>query len=179
MECSVFRMPDGVVVGASAIEGQGVFATRVFGKGEIVLTIDDSRIVDDASPLQNGEDRRHCDYIAGGTVVLMQLPERYINHSCDPNTYVRTVMGVRRVFARGDIAPGEEITYDYSVNGSGDTVWQCHCGAARCRHEIHSDFFHLSIEFQQEYLPQLEEWFQKERAVEVEHLRALLSRTNR
>ena len=170
-------MPDGVVVGASAIEGQGVFATRAFRKGEIVLIIYDSRIVDDASPLKRGEDRRHCDYIAAGRVVLMQPPERYINHSCDPNTYVRTVMGERQVLVRRDIAPGEEITYDYCVNGGGDTVWQCHCGAARCRHEIHSDFFHLPIELQGEYLPELESWFQTERAAEMKRLQALLSST--
>jgi hypothetical protein len=69
------------------------------------LRIDDSRVVTDEHPLdeRRGEYARHCDYLAGGKVVLMQPPERYINHSCDPNTFVRTVDGGRYVLARRDI----------------------------------------------------------------------------
>jgi hypothetical protein len=89
----------------------------------------------------------------------MQFPERHINHSCDPNVYVRTVNGRRLVIALRDIAEGAEIAYDYCINGSGDTVWTCHCGAARCRRSIHSDFFHLPPALQQEYLPLLDDWF--------------------
>lgn len=170
-------MPDRVVVGASKINGQGVFAKTAFRQGEVVLAIDDSRIVNAATPLQSGEDLRHCDYLEAGKVVLMQEPERYINHSCNPNTYVKTVSGKRVVVARRAITPGDEITYDYSVNGSGDTVWRCHCGVSRCRQDVHSDFFHLPIELQQEYLPELDDWFKKERAADVTHLRDLLSRT--
>ena len=40
----------------------------------------------------------------GGKVVLMQPPERYINHSCDPNSFVKTIDGVRHVLALLDIA---------------------------------------------------------------------------
>ncbi|MHC5034292.1 MAG: SET domain-containing protein-lysine N-methyltransferase, partial [Planctomycetota bacterium] len=85
-------------------------------------------------------------------------PERYINHSCDPNSFVRAVLGTRYVFARRDIAAGEEITYDYCVDGEGDTVWTCNCGSDRCRHTIHSDFFHLPLDLQLEYLPLLSAW---------------------
>lgn len=170
-------MPDRVVVGASKINGQGVFANAAFRPGEAVLAIDDSRVVSEAAPLKGGEDPRHRDYLEAGKVVLMQPPERFINHSCDPNTYVKTVSGKRLVIARRAIAQGEEITYDYSVNGSGDTVWHCQCGAVRCRHDVHSDFFHLPVELQQEYLPELDDWFQTERAAEVKRLREILSRT--
>ena len=163
-------MINAVVIDKSSIEGCGVFAIRPFGKSESVLTIDDSRVVNDHAPLQAGEEERHCDYLEAGRVVLMQPPERYINHSCNPNTYVKTVNGKRLVIARRVIAAGEEITYDYSINSSGDTVWFCRCGAARCRREIHSDFFHLPIEFQREYLPLLDDWFRKERSADVAHL---------
>lgn len=164
------NMSNAVVVHESSIEGSGVFATRSFRKNEAVLAIDDSRVVNDDAPLQPGEDARHCDYLEGGRVVLMQPPERYINHSCDPNTYVKTVNGKRLVIARRDIVPGEEITYDYSINGGGDTIWLCSCDAGRCRRQIHSDFFHLPIEFQREYLPLLDDWFRKERAKDIAQL---------
>ena len=158
----------------SKIDGHGVFADRPFLKGETLLEIDDSRIVDELHPLGPGEDLRHCDYLAHGKVVLMRPPERYINHCCQPNTYVKTVNGTRRVIALHNIAAGEEITYDYCINSGGDTVWNCHCGAERCRHAIHSDFFHLPIELQREYLPLLDDWFREERAAEVDRLRNLI-----
>ncbi|HVP48167.1 MAG TPA: SET domain-containing protein-lysine N-methyltransferase [Bryobacteraceae bacterium] len=158
---------------SSPIEGLGVFAIRPFQTGETILEIDDSRVVDQLHPLIAGDDARHCDYLAGGRVVLMQSPERHINHSCDPNAFVRTVAGRRLVIALRDIAAREEVTYDYCINGSGNTVWTCRCGASRCRREIHSDFFHLPLELQVEYLPLLDDWFREERAADVARCRNL------
>ena len=70
----------------SPIHGTGVFSSAPFSPGEIVLRIDDSRVVTDADPLDpaRGEFEHHCDYLAGGKVVLMQPPERFINHSLRP-----------------------------------------------------------------------------------------------
>lgn len=147
-----------------------MYAATAFEAGEVVLQIDDSRVVDDAHPLLPGECHRHCDYLAAGTVVLMQYPERHINHSCDPNVYVRTTAGDRLVVALRDIRKGEEIAYDYCINGYGDTIWTCHCGSARCRRSIHSDFFHLPLALQNEYLPLLDVWFREERAEDIEQL---------
>lgn len=148
-------------VGESSIHGLGVFAVRAFSKGDCLLAIDDSRLVTADAPLREsaGEFSHHSDYLMGGTVVLMQPPERHINHCCDPNTSVSTREGVRYVIARRDIAAGEEITMDYCVNSAGDTVWVCRCGSPRCRHNIHSDFFHLPLELQLAYLPLLDGWY--------------------
>lgn len=163
-------MTKAVVVAKSGIEGCGVFAIRPFRISDPVLVIDDSRLVNDDAPLLSGEEQRHCDYLEGGRVVLMQPPERYINHSCDPNTYVKTVDGKRLVIARREIAAGEEITYDYSINSSGEIIWLCSCTAARCRGQIHSDFFHLPVDLQREYLPLLDDWFRRERAAAIARL---------
>lgn len=168
-------MRDDVVVRASGIEGLGVFAGRSFRKNDVILALDDSRVVSKDAPLQSGEQEHHCDYLESGKIILMQVPERYINHSCDPNTYVKTIDGTRLVIARREIPIGTEITYDYSVNGDGNTVWHCRCGAARCRHEVHSDFFHLPLKIQQEYLPELDDWFRRERAEDVAILLEKLS----
>jgi hypothetical protein len=108
----------------------------------------------------------------------MQFPERYINHSCDPNVYVATLDGERVVIALRDISAGEEIAYDYCINGGGDTLWTCHCGAGRCRRTIHSDFFHLPAQLQLEYLPLLDMWFQNERSAEIEQFRKRCSGLN-
>ena len=49
------------------------------------------------------------------------------------------------LFALQSITAGEEITYDYCINGSGDTLWERRCGSACCRILMHSDFFHLPL----------------------------------
>ena len=61
---------------------------------------------------------------------------RFINHSCDPNCRIEkwTVGSEFRigVFAEKDIAPGEEITYNYRFESFG-FAQTCRCGAANCR----------------------------------------------
>jgi hypothetical protein len=93
-----------VRVAASQIHGLGAFAGRAFDAGDERLLLDDSRVVTPEAPLAAGEDARHCDYLRRGKVILMRWPERHINHSCAPNTYVRTIGGVRRVPALRGIA---------------------------------------------------------------------------
>jgi SET domain-containing protein len=161
-----------VIVKESSINGLGVFALENIAKGELILAIDDSRVVTPEFPLDEskGELGYHCDYLAGGKIVLMQFPERHINHSCDPNTFVKTILGTRYVFALRPISIGEEVTGDYCINGFGDTLWQCNCGSARCRKNIHSDFFHLPYDLQIEYLPLLDSWYVEEYKEKVQEL---------
>jgi len=163
-------------VQASSIHGKGVFAKFSFDTGEIILVIDDSRIVNDVNPLRPEleEYDYHCDYLAGGTTVLMQFPERHINASCDPNAIVKTINGIRHVVARRSIAKGEEITYDYIIDCHGGDVWQCNCGSYRCRGTIVSSFFELPSEWQREYLPLLNPWFVNEHRTRIEELRQRL-----
>lgn len=169
-------MTNSVEVGASAIHGLGVFAIRAFAPGQTVHVLDDARVVDATFPLREefGEYAYHCDYLADGRTVLMPAPERHINSSCDPNTYVKTVDGLRRVIALRSIDAGEEITYDYLINCHGGEVWQCRCGAARCRGMIASSFFELPLGWQREYLPLLDDWFVAEHAEKVRDLRERL-----
>ena len=167
-------MPD-VIVAESQIHGLGVFATRDFTQNEIILAIDDTRVVDDEHPLRPefGEYGYHCDYLANNRTVLMRSPERHINSCCDPNTFVKTIDGIRHVVARRPIRSGEEITYDYIIDCHGGIVWQCSCGSGRCRRTIVSSFFELPVELQLEYLPLLNPWFVDEHRWKVDALRKL------
>ena len=72
---------DNVIVEESKIHGFGVFAARDFAVDEIIIPIDDSRIVDAEHPLRPElcEYSYHCDYLAGGKTVLMRSPERHIS----------------------------------------------------------------------------------------------------
>lgn len=60
-------------------------------------------------------------------MLWMQPPERYMNHSCDANTYV---VGRSDVALR-DILPGEEITSDYLDLDTEN--FMCNCNAENCR----------------------------------------------
>ena len=151
-----------VLVGPSNIHGLGVFAETGLTTGDMILSIDDSILVADPKQLTGDEHEYHCDYLSHGKIVLMQFPERHINYSCDPNSYVKTVGGQRLVLTWRDISKAEEVTYDYSINGYGDTLWECHCGSVLCRKWVHSDFFHLPHPRQIDYLPFLDHWFQEE-----------------
>ena len=167
---------DTIHVRLSPIQGLGVLAAKDFSKDEWILEIDDSREVTPERPLREnqGEYHHHRDYLADGKVVYMQWPERHINHSCDPNAYVKVVAETRHVFARREISADQEITYDYCIDSGGDEIWQCNCGSSRCRKTIHSDFFHLPVEYQIEYLPLLSDWFIEENREKVEELKRLV-----
>lgn len=124
-----------VRVGASAIDGQGVFAAQVIAArrkiGEIrgeSLSVDDARIratrherimIVEVSP------RRAIDFSKS------EDPMRYTNHSCAPNARLHIQQGRVEFYSLRRIEPGEEITVRY-----GDTHHEgrlvCRCGAPGC-----------------------------------------------
>jgi SET domain-containing protein len=57
---------------------------------------------------------------------------RYINHSCEPNTYMRRTATRAEFYALRDIRAGEELTVDYEDSHHEGRL-RCRCGAARCR----------------------------------------------
>ncbi len=149
-----------VEIKSSAIEGLGLFAARCFRRGERIRQINVVREITPTSPLREelGERADHCDY-PNGKIVLLGAPDRHINHSCDPNAYVRYEGECSFFVARRDIEAGEEITCDYNINITNGTAWPCHCGAVRCMGTVLGDFFHLPLAIQREYGPFLAEWF--------------------
>lgn len=95
----------------------------------------------------------------------MKSPEKFINHSCEPDSYVLTDMetGVRRTWALQNLRRGDELTWDYALN-----IWEewvaaipCHCGAKSCRRSIQGNYFTLPRESQRRYLPLLDEPFKR------------------
>jgi len=149
-----------VDVRPSGIEGLGIFATRAYRAGERIRRINVVREITPAAPLREdlGERFDHCSY-PDGKVVLFGLPDRHINHSCDPNAWELYEGDGSCLVARRNIEAGEEITCDYNVNITNGTAWPCRCGAARCLGEVRGDFFLLPEEWQREYQPLLAAWF--------------------
>jgi len=160
-----------VVVKKSRISGKGVFSSRSFSKDELILEMDDSRVVTDPSNLTKEQHEFELDYLADGKIVVMQAPERYINHSCDPNCYVKTANGIRKVFAMRDIHKGEEIVGDYSINGYNEGTFRCRCKSKNCRVIFQGNFFRLPKELQKKYLQYLDDWFVEQFKDEIGRLR--------
>jgi len=163
---------EGVYVKESTLQGKGVFAVKDFKKNDLVLEIDDTHVVEDENKLTPEQHAFDLDYLED-KIVLMQEPEKYINHSCNPNTYVKTKSGVRQVLAMRDISKGDEITYDYSINGDNEGTFECRCGSKNCRKIYQGNFFKLPIELQKHYLPYLDDWFSKKHEKEIQGIKDL------
>ncbi|MDD4938140.1 MAG: SET domain-containing protein-lysine N-methyltransferase [Candidatus Shapirobacteria bacterium] len=164
---------DNVIVKNSPVQGLGVYADKDFKIGETVLIIDDTNVVTDESKLTPQQHEYDCDYLSDGKVILMQEPEKFINHSCDPNTYVKTINNLRHVLAMRNIKKGEEITFDYSINGFNNGTFECKCGSKNCRKVYQGNFFKLSKELQLKYLPYLDDWFINDHQKEIDSLKRI------
>lgn len=116
-----------IIVKKSRISGKGIFANKTFRKGEVVQKWH-PRILS-KEELQNlPPDKLHYVlHTDDDKILFVGEPERYINHSCEPNT---RVVGETDV-AITNILPGEEITSDYS--GQGEETFQCKCGTKKCK----------------------------------------------
>jgi len=116
-----------IVIKKSKISGKGVFAARNFLKGEIVLKWNPKLLDDDSfNKLPKGE-RIYVCYI-NGRHYLMQPPERYVNHSCEANTFSKDGCDI----AARDIRQGEEITSSYGKDDVLDE-FKCNCGSKKCK----------------------------------------------
>ncbi|RYY62684.1 MAG: SET domain-containing protein-lysine N-methyltransferase [Chitinophagaceae bacterium] len=57
---------------------------------------------------------------------------RHINHSCDPNTYMRRAYRKVEFYTLRPVKKGEELTCDYGETHH-DGKLPCRCGASNCR----------------------------------------------
>src|SRR4029078_1425081 len=76
-------------------------------------------------------ERAYVDF-HDGKILLMNDPERYMNHSCKPNT----VSHNQADLAHRDIQAGEELTTDYADCNPPDFSMGCTCGSPNCRGTI-------------------------------------------
>ena len=118
-----------VIVKESEIQGKGVFAAKDFKKGEIVLDWSDSPVFTPEQAEKIPEEERKYVYYEGNKRVLVKPPARYVNHSCDPNTFCRDFCDI----AKRDIKKGEEITEDYSKENNPFFRLDCNCGSKNCK----------------------------------------------
>ena len=124
-------MPD-VLVKKSKIQGKGVFAGRNFRKGEIAMRWDTSIILTKSDARKIPVNTRKYLVHSDGMYVLTQSPEKYLNHSCTPNTMEKNHSDV----AMRNILKGEELTTDYSLDAPPHIKMKCACKSVNCKRVI-------------------------------------------
>ena len=133
------KLAAGLSIRKSPINGRGCFATRPFARRKRIAEYT-GEWNSDLEARKRARGRRHlriCDIdgrfsldgARGGNGT------HYINHSCDPNAYMKTLHGHVLFFALRDIVAGEEITIDYEETLLPDSR-RCRCGAKNCRGTI-------------------------------------------
>ncbi|MBI1385658.1 MAG: SET domain-containing protein-lysine N-methyltransferase [Rhizobiales bacterium] len=117
--------------------GHAVYATAAITEGAL-LVVWSGTLVDGATLATLPRRVRSHSLQVEDDHYLVSLTDRepadYVNHSCNPNT---GLSGQITLVALRDIAPGEEITYDYAMSdGSSYDEFPCGCGAAECRGRV-------------------------------------------
>ncbi|MEK6906880.1 MAG: SET domain-containing protein [Nanoarchaeota archaeon] len=118
-----------ILIKKSKINGKGIFANKDFKKGEVIIKWNPSELTEDKV---NKSTKKYLIKIKG-KIFLMSSPERYMNHSCEPNAYEDT--NNFQDIALRNIKKGEEITVDYGKNNYGDKM-KCNCKSKDCRKYI-------------------------------------------
>lgn len=130
------ELADGIEVRPSPIDGKGCFAAVPFRKGRKIAELTGERVARvEAARRMRGRRRLHIcalDHYWGVDASRGGNGTQYVNHSCEPNSFMRVTSGHIIIYALRDIRPGEELTLDYGVTYHPDTK-RCLCGAASCR----------------------------------------------
>lgn len=132
------KLADGLSIRKSAINGKGCFATIPFRRGRKIAEYTGERISDLEARRRGGRAKlRICDIDGRSSLDGSRGGNgtHYINHSCAPNAYMKTLCGHVLFFALRDIRRGEEITVDYEDTLHPDTK-RCRCRAPNCRGTI-------------------------------------------
>jgi uncharacterized protein len=132
------KLAPGLEIRDSPIEGKGCFSCTLFLRGKKIAEYEGERISNAEANRRASrrklricaiDDRWSLDGSKGGNGT------HYINHSCEPNAYMKIIYDHILFLALRDIKPGEEITIDYESTLHSDKK-RCSCGADSCRGTI-------------------------------------------
>ena len=129
------RLPK-VFVGKSRIHGDGLFADEKIRHGRRIIEYTGEKILSGEGTVRSRNEEEltyiftlNDHYDVDGAVNGNNA--RFANHSCEGNTYVDIIRGRIWLIAEQTIEDGEEITFDYRLQG--EELYTCVCGAEDCR----------------------------------------------
>jgi SET domain-containing protein len=129
------RIYDSLAVGPSTFTGRGLFATRRIAARAKIGEYEGEVIgLREARRRARGQAIVAIVELEGFALDATGMTRgfRFINHSCDPNTFIRCTPQRAEFYARRAIAAGEELTCDYGESQHNGTL-ACRCGARACR----------------------------------------------
>jgi SET domain-containing protein len=129
-----------LIIRSSAIHAAGCYTTAAIRNGARIVEYTGPRISKDLA------DEKYQDspttYLFGvgdgEQVIDGHGTAMFVNHSCDPNCETDEFDGRVWICAIRDIAPGEELTYDYHLYDGDEDEARCNCGAATCRKTMYA-----------------------------------------
>jgi SET domain-containing protein len=129
-----------LIIRSSAIHAAGCYTTAPIHKGSPVVEYTGHRL--SKAEADTAYEESPITYLFGlgdGSMVIDgHSMAMFINHSCDANCETSEEKGHVWIKAIRNIAPGEEITYDYCLYDGGDDEAICNCGAKTCRGTMYS-----------------------------------------
>ncbi len=149
-----------IVVKRVGKRGKGAFSLKDFKPGQTLLKIKHNKIVSrDVVPKLSYHYQNHMGYVGDGKYAIYKSPEKYINHSCDPNVYFKHLSKFREnVIAIKEIKAGDEIVADYTIDSIDDWKMRCHCGSESCRKVVSGIFKSLNKQLQTKYFQYTPKW---------------------
>jgi uncharacterized protein len=136
-----------IQVRRSGVHGKGVFALRPIKKGQVVIEYT-GEIITWKEALRrhphDPKDPNHTFYFHIDDEWVIDAKHggnaaRWINHACQPSCEADEDGGRVFIKALRNIAPGEELFYDYGLvidvryTAKVKREYECRCGAKRCR----------------------------------------------
>jgi len=115
-----------------AAAGLGLFAQEAIKRGQFVIEYQGQVLPDAKAQERNTKYlfQINRNWAVDGS--SRRNTARYINHSCRPNCET-DIYGKRiKVYARRNIKPGEELTYDYGKEYFDDRIKPTGCRCAKC-----------------------------------------------
>ena len=130
----------GLIIRSSAIHAAGCYTTTSIAKGARVVQYTGHPMTKrQADRVYEDSVLTYLFVLGDGKIVIDgHSTAMFINHSCAANCETRELRGKVWIVAIRDIAPGEEITYDYCLYDGGDDEAFCNCGAPTCRGTMYS-----------------------------------------
>ncbi len=130
----------GLLIRSSKIHAAGCYTTSPIRKGAQVVEYTGPRIGKrEADARYRNSPTTYLFGVGDGSMVIDgHGTAMFINHSCDPNCETDERRGRIWIVALRDIAPGEELTYDYNLYDGDEDEARCFCGAACCRGTMYS-----------------------------------------
>lgn len=134
--------PNTLLIKQSGIHGSGCYSLAPIPEGAYIVQYTGPVLSkEQADELYNERPDTYLFCLGEGeSVIDGDNVAAFINHSCDPNCETDEIDGRVWIIAIRDIAPGEELTYDYNLyDGDDDDEAPCNCGARECRKTMYGE----------------------------------------